>query len=131
MPLYLGLKGVMHPPPQQLHQVVRRLREHRDTILLATDTFICHYIRAAGDSDLSSLLLAVCGAERLHDETRQLVRRKCAVELLEGYGVTEASPVISANQPGANRPGTVGHVVQGLEPRIEPVEGIGEGGRLL
>ncbi len=131
MPLFLGVKGVLHPTPRQPREVVRRIREHRATILLATDTFISQYVRAAADDDLSSLRLAVCGAEGLHDETRQLVRRKCAVELLEGYGVTEASPVISANQPGANRPGTVGHVVHGLETRIEAVEGIGEGGRLL
>jgi acyl-[acyl-carrier-protein]-phospholipid O-acyltransferase/long-chain-fatty-acid--[acyl-carrier-protein] ligase len=88
-------------------------------------------MRAAGEGDLSSLRLAVCGAERLHDETRQLVRRKCEVELLEGYGVTETAPVIAANQPGINRPGTVGHLVQGMEFRVEPVEGIREGGRLL
>jgi acyl-[acyl-carrier-protein]-phospholipid O-acyltransferase/long-chain-fatty-acid--[acyl-carrier-protein] ligase len=131
MPVYLGVKGVLHPTPRQPREVVRRIREHRATIVLATDTFVSQYVRAAADDDLSSLRLAVCGAERLHDETRQLVRRKCLVELLEGYGVTEASPVISANQPGANRPGTVGHVVHGLETRIEPVEGIGEGGRLL
>ena len=131
MPLYLGVKGVLHPTPRQPREVVRRIREHQATIVLATDTFISQYVRAADDGDLSSLRLAVCGAERLHDETRQLVRRKCLVELLEGYGVTEASPVIAANQPGTNRPGTVGHIVHGLETRIEPVEGIGEGGRLL
>lgn len=130
-PLFLGVKGVLHPTPRQPREVVRRIREHRATIVLATDTFIAQYVRAASDDDLSSLRLAVCGAERLHDETRQFVRRKCSVELLEGYGVTETAPVISANQPGANRPGTVGHVVHGLETRIEPVEGIEEGGRLL
>ena len=131
VPLFLGVTAVLHPTPRQPHEVVRRIREHSATIVLATDTFISQYVRAAGDDDLSSLRLAVCGAERLHDETRQLVRRKCQVELLEGYGVTEASPVIAANQPGANRPGTVGHLVQGMESRIEPVEGIREGGRLL
>jgi acyl-[acyl-carrier-protein]-phospholipid O-acyltransferase/long-chain-fatty-acid--[acyl-carrier-protein] ligase len=131
MPILLGVKAVLHPTPRQPHEVVRRVREHGATILLATDTFISQYVRAAGDGDLASLRLAVCGAERLHDETRQLVHRKCPVELLEGYGVTETSPVIAANQPGANRPGTVGHLVHGLEARVEPVEGIREGGRLL
>ena len=131
VPLFLGVTAVLHPTPRQPHEVVRRIREHGATIVLATDTFISQYVRAAGDDDLSSLRLAVCGAERLHDETRQLVRRKCQVELLEGYGVTEASPVIAANQPGANRPGTVGHIVQGMESRVEPFEGIREGGRLL
>ena len=130
-PLYLGVKCVLHPTPRQPHEIVRRIRENGATILLATDTFMSQYTRAAADGDLSSLRLAVCGAERLHDETRQLVRRKCRVELLEGYGVTETSPVISANQPGANRPGTVGRVLPMIETRIEAVEGIREGGRLL
>jgi len=131
MPLFLGVQAVFHPSPRQPHEIVRRICENRATILLATDTFISQYLRIAGDGDLASLRLAVCGAERVHDETRQLVKRKYAFELLEGYGVTEASPVISANQPGANRPGTVGHAVQALEMRIEPVEGIREGGRLM
>ena len=131
MPLYLGIQAVLHPTPRQPHEIVRRIREHRATILLATDTFISQYMRAASDGDLSSLRLAVCGAERLRDETRQLVKRKYNVELLEGYGVTEAAPVISANQPGANRAGTVGHLVSHLECRIQPIEGIREGGRLF
>src|SRR5262249_28993157 len=48
-----------------------------------------------------------------------------------GYGVTEASPVIAANQPGANRAGTVGHVLPAIETRIEPVEGIFGAGQLF
>jgi acyl-[acyl-carrier-protein]-phospholipid O-acyltransferase/long-chain-fatty-acid--[acyl-carrier-protein] ligase len=131
MPLFVGVKAVLHPTPRQPHEIVRRIREHRATILLSTDTFISQYVRAAGDADLTSLRLAVCGAERLRDETRLLVKRKCPVELLEGYGVTEASPVIAANRPGANRPGTVGHVLSSIQTRIEPVEGIRDGGRLL
>jgi len=131
MPLFLGVQAVFHPSPRQPHEIVRRIYENRATILLATDTFISQYLRIAGEDELASLRLAVCGAERVHDETRQTVKRKYAFELLEGYGVTEASPVISANQPGANRPGTVGHAVQGFETRLEPVEGIREGGRLM
>ncbi len=130
MPLYLGIRAVLHPSPRQPHEIVRRVRENGATILLATDTFMSQYARAAEDGDLKSLRLAVCGAERLRDETRHLLQQKYAVELLEGYGVTEAAPVISANRPGANRPGTVGHFLPGIETRIEPVEGIPHAGRL-
>jgi acyl-[acyl-carrier-protein]-phospholipid O-acyltransferase/long-chain-fatty-acid--[acyl-carrier-protein] ligase len=130
MPLYLGVKAVLHPTPRQPHEIVRRIKQHRGTILLATDTFVSQYARCAEAEELSSLRLAVCGAERLRDETRQLFKRKYTVELLEGYGVTEASPVIAANQPGMNRAGTVGHLLPGIEMRIEPVEGIREAGRL-
>jgi acyl-[acyl-carrier-protein]-phospholipid O-acyltransferase/long-chain-fatty-acid--[acyl-carrier-protein] ligase len=131
MPLYLGIKAVFHPTPLQPHEIVRRIRASGSTILLSTDTFISQYARAGEQGDLNSLRLAVCGAERLRDETRALFRKKYAIELLEGYGVTEGSPVVAANQPGANRPGTVGRLMQGLKSRLEPVEGIPNAGRLF
>ena len=131
MPLMLGIKTVLHPTPLQPHEIAKRIREYRATILLSTDTFISQYARTAETEDLASLRLAVCGAERLRDETRQLVRRKFPVELLEGYGVTEAAPVVAANQHGANRVGTVGRFMPGIDWRIEPVEGISNGGRLF
>jgi acyl-[acyl-carrier-protein]-phospholipid O-acyltransferase / long-chain-fatty-acid--[acyl-carrier-protein] ligase len=130
MPLYLGVKAVLHPTPRQPHEIVRRIKQHRATILLATDTFVSQYARCAEAEELKSLRLAVCGAERLRDETRQLFRRKYTVELLEGYGVTEASPVLAANQSGMNRAGTVGHMLPAIETRIDPVEGIRDAGRL-
>jgi acyl-[acyl-carrier-protein]-phospholipid O-acyltransferase/long-chain-fatty-acid--[acyl-carrier-protein] ligase len=130
MPLFLGIKAVLHPTPRQPREIVRRLREQKATILLATDTFISQYVRTSQDGDLDSLRLAVCGAERLRDETRQLVRGKCNAVVLEGYGVTEAAPVISVNQPEANHPGTVGRLMAALETKIVPVEGIHNGGRL-
>ncbi|MGH6971538.1 MAG: AMP-binding protein, partial [Caulobacteraceae bacterium] len=49
---------------------------------------------------------------------------------LEGYGATEASPVIAVNKPDDNRRGTVGQLLPGVEARLEPVEGIKRGGRL-
>lgn len=131
MPLYLGVNVVLHPTPRQPHEIVKRIREKAASILLSTDTFISQYARCSEAGALSSLRLVVCGAERLRDETRTLLRQKHGLELIEGYGVTETSPVISANQPSANRPGTVGRLVPALEARIEPVEGISGGGRLF
>jgi acyl-[acyl-carrier-protein]-phospholipid O-acyltransferase/long-chain-fatty-acid--[acyl-carrier-protein] ligase len=131
MPLLLGIKVVLHPTPLQPREIVRRIKASGATILLSTDTFISQYARAGDQGDLNSLRLAVCGAERLRDETRTLLRKKYSIELLEGYGVTEAAPVIAANQPGANRAGTVGRLVQGMESRLEPVEGIPNAGRLF
>ena len=131
LPLYIGVKAVFHPTPLQPHEIVRRIRETGATILLSTDTFISQYARAGEQGDLNSLRLAVCGAERLRDETRALLRKKYAIELLEGYGVTEAAPVVAANQPGANRPGTVGRLMKGMEYKLEPVEGIPNAGRLI
>jgi acyl-[acyl-carrier-protein]-phospholipid O-acyltransferase/long-chain-fatty-acid--[acyl-carrier-protein] ligase len=130
LPLIAGIKVVSHPTPLQPKEIVRRIRKYGATILLSTDTFINQYARASEEGDLSTLRLAVCGAERLRDETRAFLRRKCGIALLEGYGVTEAAPVVAANQIEANHPGTVGRLMADMEARLEPVEGIPGAGEL-
>jgi acyl-[acyl-carrier-protein]-phospholipid O-acyltransferase/long-chain-fatty-acid--[acyl-carrier-protein] ligase len=131
MPLLLGLKVVCHPTPLAPKEIVGRIKKHGATILVSTDTFITQYARVGEPGDLKTLRLTVCGAERLRDETRALLRRKHGIELLEGYGVTEAAPVIAANKPGANRAGTVGVLMADMELKLEPVEGIPNAGRLI
>jgi acyl-[acyl-carrier-protein]-phospholipid O-acyltransferase/long-chain-fatty-acid--[acyl-carrier-protein] ligase len=100
------------------------------TILFATDTFLQGYARAAGEGDLDSVRYVIAGAERVKDETRRLWA-KWGTEILEGYGATECSPVLACNLPTAGRPGSVGRFLPGLEWRLDPVEGIHEGGRLV
>jgi acyl-[acyl-carrier-protein]-phospholipid O-acyltransferase/long-chain-fatty-acid--[acyl-carrier-protein] ligase len=131
LPLLGGMKSVLHPSPLQTKIIPKRVEETGATILFATDTFLNQYIRACAGNELGKLRFAVCGAERVRDETRQLVRKRFDVELLEGYGATEAAPVIAVNQPGRNRPGTVGRPLPGTELKFEPVPGIENGGRML
>lgn len=131
LPLMVGVKAVCYPSPLHVKEITKRIRVTKATILLATDTFISQYARASDEGDLASLRLAVCGAERVRDETRQLLRRRCNMEILEGYGVTEAAPVVAANQPGANRLGSVGKLMAAMECKLEPVEGIPNAGRLF
>jgi acyl-[acyl-carrier-protein]-phospholipid O-acyltransferase/long-chain-fatty-acid--[acyl-carrier-protein] ligase len=131
LPLVGGMKCIMHPSPLQTREIVKRVKETGATLLFATDTFVSQYARAAKNDELSSLRFAVCGAERVRDETRGLLRKKFGVELIEGYGATEASPVVAVNQPSDNHAGAVGRFVPGMEHRLEPVEGVNNGGRLF
>lgn len=130
LPIVAGVKAIFHPTPLQPREIAKRIKSTQATILLATDTFISQYARAGGEDDLSSVRLAVCGAERVRDETRQLVRKKFQIEILEGYGATEAAPVVAANQWEKNKPGTVGCLMSDMEYDLVPVEGIEDGGRL-
>jgi acyl-[acyl-carrier-protein]-phospholipid O-acyltransferase/long-chain-fatty-acid--[acyl-carrier-protein] ligase len=130
LPLISGVKAICHPTPLQPREIAKRVRKTGSTILLATDTFISQYTRAGSEGDMTSVRLAVCGAERVRDETRALVRKKFNIEILEGYGATEAAPVIAANRIGANKPGTVGQFMAEMGYELLPVEGIEDGGRL-
>lgn len=131
LPILAGIPSALHPSPLQAKTIAKRVGETKATILFATDTFLGQYARSADDDDLKSLRFAVCGAERVRDETRAMVRRRFGLEVVEGYGVTEAAPVIAVNQPGRNRPGTVGKLLPGMEAKLEPVPGIDRGGKLL
>jgi acyl-[acyl-carrier-protein]-phospholipid O-acyltransferase / long-chain-fatty-acid--[acyl-carrier-protein] ligase len=131
-PVLTGTPVALHPSPLQVKIIPERIAETRSTILFATDTFLQQYSRSDRKGHLKSLRIAVCGAERVRDETRTLVEKRFGMEVLEGYGVTEAAPVVAANQPGDIRAGTVGKFLPGIEARIEPVEGLdGGAGRLF
>ncbi|HYF51300.1 MAG TPA: AMP-binding protein [Planctomycetota bacterium] len=68
--------------------------------------------------DMKHLRLAIAGGEALPDEVRSSFERVFGVPLLEGYGQTESSPVISFNMPWANVPGTVGKPIRDVKVRI-------------
>ncbi|MBX3481417.1 MAG: AMP-binding protein [Caulobacter sp.] len=132
LPILTGMKAFQYPSPLHTKQIPPLIKDCNASILLATDTFVNQYARSADPGELSGLKFIVCGAEKVRDETHNLIAdRFGGVPVLEGYGATEAAPVVAVNKPDDNRRGTVGGLLPGMEYRIEPVEGIPEGGRLL
>lgn len=132
LPLLKGMKAFQYPSPLHTKQIPPLVKDTKASVLFATDTFLNHYARASDGDELSGLRFIVCGAEKVRDETHNLITEIFGpVPVLEGYGATEASPVIAVNKPDDNRRGTVGGLLPGQEWKIEPVEGIPEGGRLL
>lgn len=129
-PIYSGHHVVLHPSPLQTKTIAKRIFKTRSTVLFATDTFLQQYMRASADGGLNSLRIAVCGAERVREETRKTAEDRFSFEVLEGYGVTECAPVLAANQPGDIRAGTIGKMLPGIESKLEPVDGLEDAGRL-
>jgi acyl-[acyl-carrier-protein]-phospholipid O-acyltransferase/long-chain-fatty-acid--[acyl-carrier-protein] ligase len=131
LPILTGMKAFEYPSPLHTKQIPPLVKDTGASILLATDTFVNQYARSAEPDELSGLKFIVCGAEKVREETHNLIRDRFGdVPVLEGYGATEAAPVIAVNKPGDNRRGTVGGLLPGMETRLEPVEGIAGGGKL-
>lgn len=131
MPLFGGGKIFLYPSPLHYRIIPELIYELGATIFFATDTFYKGYARYAHAFDFNSLNYVVAGAEKLHDDTMQTWSDKFGLRILQGYGVTETSPVISVNNKMLNKPGTVGRLVTDMECYIKPVEGIEQGGHLI
>jgi acyl-[acyl-carrier-protein]-phospholipid O-acyltransferase/long-chain-fatty-acid--[acyl-carrier-protein] ligase len=129
-PLFAGVKCVLYPSPLHYRQIPKLIAKVKATLMVATDTFLAGYARAAEPGELATMKYVVAGAERVKEPTRQLWLQH-GTDLLEGYGVTETAPVLACNLPENNRHGTVGRLLPGIESRLVAVAGLNDGKRLL
>jgi acyl-[acyl-carrier-protein]-phospholipid O-acyltransferase/long-chain-fatty-acid--[acyl-carrier-protein] ligase len=131
LPLVRGCCVMLYPSPLHYRVVPTAFYQKDATIMFATNTFLNGYARKSHAMDWRSLRYMFAGAEKLQDATAAAWSQKFGVRVLEGYGATECSPCISANTPLRARHGSAGMLMPGMECRIEPVEGVTEGGRLF
>jgi long-chain acyl-CoA synthetase len=128
LPVLVGAKITLLPSVRPFSRVLKSLIIDRITLFVAIPTVY----KILAEKDMPSLVkfllnlrLCVSGAAPLPVRVLGDFERAFKVPLLEGYGLTEASPIVSINpfEPGRNRPGTVGLPLPGLEVKVVDDEG--------
>lgn len=130
LPLFSGVFSFLYTTPLHYKQIPALIREQRASVLFGTSTFFANYAKYATPEDFRSLRIVVAGAEKLAESVREIWRSKFGIELLEGYGATEMAPVLAVNPLTDIHPGTVGHLLPGVDARVIPLAGIRRGGVL-
>lgn len=126
-----GIYAFIYPSPLHYRVIPTVVYDRNCTIMLGTNTFLNGWARKAHGYDFHKMRLVFGAAEKLQDATVANWCAKFGVRMLEGYGATECGPCVSVNSPLACKMGTAGHLLPLIAYKLEPVEGVAEGGRLL
>jgi acyl-[acyl-carrier-protein]-phospholipid O-acyltransferase/long-chain-fatty-acid--[acyl-carrier-protein] ligase len=131
-PMLCGIGLVTHPSPLETKVLAGLIERFRISLLIATPTFLRGYMRGVNREQLASLKLLVTGAEKLPRSVAEAFEAKFEKKVLEGYGLTETSPVSNVNLPNpkpigdeqvhptiaTERDGSVGQILPGMALRI-------------
>ena len=133
-PVIGGVRAVTYPSPVDVVKNAEIIERHGITLLVTTPTFLRGYLRRAEPKQFASIKLLVTGAEKLPLELAESFEAKFGKHVLEGYGLTETSPVVSTNLPdparrhldqaihSSDRFGSVGKLLPGQAAQIRHVE---------
>jgi acyl-[acyl-carrier-protein]-phospholipid O-acyltransferase/long-chain-fatty-acid--[acyl-carrier-protein] ligase len=135
LPMISGFGVAFHPNPMDAKTVGELAGRYRATLLISTPTFCSSYVRKCQPEQFAHLRYALVGAEKLREPVARAFKEKFGIDLLEGYGCTEMSPIVAVNIPdvlaGGQRqrgaePGSVGHPLPGVVAKvIDPATGEG------
>ena len=131
LPAVSGFSVVYHTNPLEGRTVGELCRKYGVTLLVGAPTFVWEYVRRCAPEDFASLRMAIVGAEKMKPELAQAFKAKFGLDLFQGYGCTELSPVVSVETSaysgahhghGGAKPGTAGRPIAGVAVKIASPE---------
>ncbi|MEM8733455.1 MAG: AMP-binding protein [Planctomycetota bacterium] len=118
-----GIKCIRYADPTDAAGLVQTIAAYKPTMVFTTPTFLGFVLSACKPGQLDSLRTIVTGAEKCPESIfKQCQQLAPQATILEGYGITECSPVVSANLIGKTKLGTVGKPVSNVETCILDVD---------
>jgi acyl-[acyl-carrier-protein]-phospholipid O-acyltransferase/long-chain-fatty-acid--[acyl-carrier-protein] ligase len=129
-PMLRGCRMVTVPSPLETRKIIDAISEEKASVLIGAPTFIRPFLKKATSAELRSLGLVVTGAEKLPEDLHRGFLTNFHLEVLQGYGLTETTPVSCVNQPHppvttdtaegqiGKKPGSVGRLMPGMTARI-------------
>jgi len=121
----LGGMNILIPDPRDLHRLIRIMRQRKITWMSGVNTLFNALINDAelAGVDFADLRVAVGGGAAIQSQVAKRWREITGSELVEGYGLTEASPVVCINPFFAPKQGTVGLPLPSTEVTIRDDHG--------
>ncbi len=133
-PMLEPVAVVTYPNPLEISKLAALIERYKISLVVTTPTFLRGYLRKAARKQLASLKLLVTGAEKLPADLAKTFEEQFGIKVLQGYGLTETSPVAAVNlpDPKPNRPddavqpssrdGSIGKLAPGVAAQIRDPE---------
>ncbi len=118
LPLLNGASIILIKSLNQPHHMLREICQHQATVMPA----IPQFYRTLTDTNLTSLPFRLCvsGAAPLPVQVLKDFEAKFHIPLLEGYGLSETSPVVTKNPfRGVRKPGSIGLPLPNVEVSVQ------------
>lgn len=136
MPMVLGCKSLTYPNPLEYKTISKIIKEQKPTVIAGSPYFLANYSKHSQPGNFSSLRLVISGADKAPSWLFDEYKEKHGITVLEGYGTTETSPVISVNTLEENKKGSVGRPLSNLELEIREIQSgekmnVGEIGKIF
>ena len=130
LPLSMGIRTVYNPNPTEALTIARLIEEYRVSLMVGTPTFLNGIVKASSSRQLQTLRFVISGAEKCPVAVYESINeRRLNIKLLEGYGVTECSPIVTFNMENSPKPYTIGRVMPSFEHTIISIDTGKEVGR--
>lgn len=120
LPLLIGMKVCYSPDPTDSHAMANDVEHWRPTLFCCAPSFIQGLFQVAVKEQLETLRLIVTGAEKA-PQALFTTAEKLGKRVIEGYGISECSPIVTLQREGEERRG-VGKPIPGIQLTIEEGE---------